>query len=118
MNAEERDAIIKEVGSGAIQNGGINRFKGLGECNADILRETTMAPETRNLVQIKLTPGDMDIERVVGVLFGEDESRERKDVLGTVLGSDFGDNMDETFSLMQQIDSSDIETGIDYVMVS
>lgn len=118
MNAEERDAIIKEVGSGAIQNGGINRFKGLGECNADILRETTMAPETRNLVQIKLTPGDMDIERVVGVLFGEDESRERKDVLGAVLGSDFGDNMDETFSLMQQIDSSDIETGIDYVMVS
>ncbi|RMG58327.1 MAG: DNA topoisomerase IV subunit B [Gammaproteobacteria bacterium] len=36
----------------------VTRFKGLGEMNPMQLRESTMAPETRRLVQLVLEPGD------------------------------------------------------------
>ncbi len=36
----------------------VQRFKGLGEMNPMQLRETTMAPDTRRLVQLTLTEGD------------------------------------------------------------
>lgn len=36
----------------------VQRFKGLGEMNPLQLRETTMAPDTRRLVQLVLEPGD------------------------------------------------------------
>ncbi|MBN3535050.1 DNA topoisomerase IV subunit B [Mycoplasma procyoni] len=57
-------------------NSEIQRYKGLGEMNADQLWETTMNPETRTLIQVSIEDAAI-VERRVSVLMG-DESELRK----------------------------------------
>jgi DNA gyrase subunit B len=69
MTEEERDEIIKSLKK---KNFSVTRFKGLGEMNADDLEDTTMKPDNRRLVQVKMDPQyEMDIERMFSRLMGE-----------------------------------------------
>ncbi|MGI6161774.1 MAG: DNA topoisomerase (ATP-hydrolyzing) subunit B, partial [Christensenellales bacterium] len=51
---QELEVVLNEVGRGDPKPA-IQRFKGLGEMNAEHLWETTMNPETRTLLQVSLT---------------------------------------------------------------
>ena len=48
----------------------VQRFKGLGEMNADELYETTMNPETRSLIKVSITDAAL-AEKRVSVLMGD-----------------------------------------------
>jgi topoisomerase IV subunit B len=55
----------------------VTRFKGLGEMNPLQLRESTMAPDTRRLVQLTLEPGD-DTNKLMDMLLSKKRSPDRK----------------------------------------
>jgi DNA gyrase subunit B len=51
QSEKERDRIVKEINQ---KNVSVQRFKGLGEMNADQLWDTTMNPETRTLLRAEI----------------------------------------------------------------
>jgi len=66
---EARDKIVKDLGSGS----SIQRYKGLGEMNADQLWDTTMNPETRTLRKVSLTIENfISAENTFSKLMGEE----------------------------------------------
>ena len=78
LDEEERDAIIDRIRAER-RNAkiGVQRFKGLGEMNPLQLRETTMSPDTRRLVQLTLdiTDGTMEL---MDMLLAKKRSGDRK----------------------------------------
>ena len=72
---EERDRIAKDLGSGL----SIQRYKGIGEMNADQLWDTTMNPETRTLRKISLTEDNkIAAEDTFSKLMGEEVAPRRE----------------------------------------
>jgi topoisomerase-4 subunit B len=70
---EELQSVIKKVGKGYM----IQRYKGLGEMNADQLWETTMNPETRTLIRVRIDDAAR-AERRVTTLMGDKVEPRRK----------------------------------------
>ena len=69
---EEKEDILKGYKGQVL----VQRYKGLGEMNADQLWETTMNPETRNLIQVKIEDL-IDAESTIETLMGNDATRRR-----------------------------------------
>jgi DNA gyrase subunit B len=65
---------IKEIGKRGIQ---ITRYKGLGEMDSEQLWETTMNPETRTVLQVKMEDA-VEAEKVFTVLMGEQVEPRRR----------------------------------------
>jgi topoisomerase-4 subunit B len=68
------DRIAAEKIKGKI---GVQRFKGLGEMNPSQLRETTMNPDTRRLIQLVVEPGDGTAE-VMDLLLAKKRATDRR----------------------------------------
>ncbi len=63
---ELRRGVLKVAGHGV----GLQRFKGLGEMNADQLAETTMQPESRALLQVTMEDA-AQVDRTFTMLMGD-----------------------------------------------
>nr|WP_317849248.1 DNA topoisomerase IV subunit B [Sutcliffiella horikoshii] len=70
---EELKGAIQKIGRGYI----IQRYKGLGEMNADQLWETTMNPDTRTLIRVRIDDAAR-AERRVTTLMGDKVEPRRK----------------------------------------
>jgi DNA gyrase subunit B len=72
---DQRDLIVQKMGGSAA----IQRYKGLGEMNAEQLWDTTMNPEYRTLRQVVID-SDVEADRVFSMLMG-DEVPPRRDFI-------------------------------------
>jgi len=70
---EEKDKILASCNCPTI----LQRYKGLGEMNAEQLWETTMNPETRTLVKVSIDD-EAEAENQIEVLMGNDANRRRE----------------------------------------
>jgi len=101
---KELSTAIEKVGKGYM----LQRYKGLGEMNADQLWDTTMNPDTRTLIRVKIN--DLDrAERGVATLMG-DKVEPRRNWIETNV--DFGleedDNILESEFIEQNEEQGDL----------
>ncbi|MGC6422807.1 MAG: DNA topoisomerase (ATP-hydrolyzing) subunit B [Flavobacteriaceae bacterium] len=66
-NDDQRDRLLQEFGSGS----SVQRYKGLGEMNAEQLWETTMNPDTRTLRRVTIDNGG-EADRIFSMLMGDE----------------------------------------------
>ncbi len=79
----EREGVLDRIEAEKIKGVvNVTRFKGLGEMNPAQLRETTMAPETRRLVQLTVEAKDKT-EQVLDMLLAKKRSKDRRKWLET-----------------------------------
>ncbi|ULQ46677.1 DNA topoisomerase IV subunit B [Flagellatimonas centrodinii] len=80
LDAGERDGILDRLQAEQPRTKlSVTRFKGLGEMNPLQLRETTMARDTRRLVQLTLDEGQSD--QIVDMLLNKKRAGDRKEWL-------------------------------------
>jgi topoisomerase-4 subunit B len=81
LDDAERDMILDRIEAenkkGRVT---VTRFKGLGEMNPAQLRETTMAPETRRLVQLTVSGKD-EADQMLDMLLAKKRASDRRDWL-------------------------------------
>jgi topoisomerase-4 subunit B len=83
LDDAERQGILDRIeAEGKRGKVNVQRFKGLGEMNPLQLRETTMDPDTRRLVQLTLEPGD-DTHSVLDMLLAKKRASDRRQWLET-----------------------------------
>jgi len=78
LDEQEKQGILDKIAAEKIKAKiVVQRFKGLGEMNPLQLRETTMAPDTRRLVQLTLEPEDNTLP-LMDMLLAKKRAADRK----------------------------------------
>jgi len=89
----------------------VKRFKGLGEAPSEIIAETTVNVETRNLVPIDFDFDSQFEVDLIDALFGKDKYHQRKKILIDAFGIESEEMLDDEFlaTMGMEDDSDDIE---------
>lgn len=78
LDDAEKQGVLDRINAENIKGKvNVQRFKGLGEMNPIQLRETTMATETRRLVQLTIVDSD-DTHQIMDMLLGKKRAADRK----------------------------------------
>lgn len=78
LDDAEKQGVLDRIAAEKIRGKvTVQRFKGLGEMNPIQLRETTIAPETRRLVQLTMDAGD-DTHSIMDMLLARKRAGDRK----------------------------------------
>ncbi|TDJ48482.1 MAG: DNA topoisomerase IV subunit B [Gammaproteobacteria bacterium] len=78
LDEGEREGILDRIAAEKLKGKvSVTRFKGLGEMNPGQLRETTMAPETRRLLQLTVEPNDKT-DDLLDMLLAKKRAKDRR----------------------------------------
>ena len=78
LDEEEKSLLLERIASEHIKGGvSVTRFKGLGEMNPPQLRESTIHPDTRRLVQLTVD-GDDGTAKLMDLLLAKKRAGDRK----------------------------------------
>ena len=87
LDEAERDAMLERIEREKIKGAvNVTRFKGLGEMNPSQLRESTIDPDTRRLVQLTIgdiEAGDDGTGKLMDMLLSKKRAADRKEWLET-----------------------------------
>jgi DNA gyrase subunit B len=77
LTIENEEDLLQSLNQMGKEGLGVQRYKGLGEMNPEQLWQTTMNPETRTLLQVKIEDA-IEADEIFSVLMGDEVEQRRQ----------------------------------------